>query len=417
MEKLSLYELNALVRGVLEDTMDEDYWVCGELAEGRVGYGGHFYGELVQKDDSGRNLVARARINIWARTYNLLALRFRHETGQELRAGMQVLMRVRVSFHEQYGYALNVQDIDSAYTLGDMARKRQEILHQLEEDGILHDNQTLSLPLMTQRIAVVSSATAAGYGDFCNQLQNNEYGLRFEVTLFPAVMQGSHVEESVIAALDSIVDAGDDAFDVVVIIRGGGATSDLSDFDSYPLAACIAQYPLPVITGIGHERDETVLDFVAHTHLKTPTAVAAFLIDHQAQQLVRLQDIEDRLPKLIIDRLQLEKHRLELLEQALPARIATRMQREHHRVEMLAAGLPIKAQMVLERQRHQLEMLEVRLKSLDPELLLKRGYSITLCGGKIVRSVNDICADEVLTTKLEDGEVLSKILVKNCNPR
>ena len=293
---MTLYELNQLVREAIEVSLDEEYWVQGELSDASAGYGGHFYGELIEKNADGSGILARARLTCWARTYNLLRLRFQNETGQTLQRGMQVKLLVRVTFHEQYGFALNIQDIDSTFTLGDMARRRREILAQLEADGILHDNQQLVLPRLLRRVAVVSSERAAGYGDFCHQLETNEYGLRFDVHLFEAVMQGQHVEESVIAALQQVADEAE-AWDVVVIIRGGGATGDLSDFDSYPLAACIAQFPLPVVVGIGHERDETVLDHVAHTRVKTPTAAAAFLINHEAQEAARLDDLQQRQPR------------------------------------------------------------------------------------------------------------------------
>ena len=302
---LTLFELNSLVHDIIEANFDVEYWVTGELNDvSTPAYGGHFYGELVQKDEESDRIVARARITCWARSYNMLRLRFQREAGETLRKGLQVKLLVKVNFHEQYGYSPNVLDIDSTFTLGDLAKRRREILLQLERDGILHDNQSIPLPRLLKRIAVISSATAAGYGDFCHQLEQNDYGFHFDIKLFPAVMQGEQVPESIIAALEAIVASppaplqgeGSSAAeslplcgdnwgglpDLVVIIRGGGSSSDLSDFDSYELAACIAQYPLPVLTGIGHERDETVLDFVAHTKVKTPTAAAAFIIDHQA---------------------------------------------------------------------------------------------------------------------------------------
>lgn len=409
MQSVSLYELNNLVSQLIDQSLPHEVWVTGELAEGRPGSGGHFYGELVQKDARGVNIIARARITIWARNYNMVRVRFERETGCELRAGMKVQLLVRVTFHEQYGYSLNVLDVDCSYTLGDMARRRQEILRQLEEDGIIDDNRTLPLPTLLQRIAIVSSDKAAGYGDFCDQLLHNEYGLRFHVQLFPAIMQGARVEETVLAALKTIANQ-EELWDAVVIIRGGGAVTDLSDFDSYPLAAAIAQFPLPVFTGIGHDRDETVLDRVAHRALKTPTAVAAFILDYQVSLLARVEEIEVLLPRLVSERMQREHHRLELLEQALPARIATRMQREHYRLDRLSETLPEKIRVLLERHRHRLEMLELRLKNLDPDLLLQRGYSITMVGGKVLKDPSQVNKGEVITTKLASGEIYSKVL-------
>lgn len=405
---LSLYELNNMVSQLIEQTLPDEVWVTGEMAEGRPGTGGHFYGELVQKDARGVNIIARARIIIWARNYNMLRVRFARETGTELRAGMKVQLLVRVTFHEQYGYSLNVLDVDSSYTLGDMARRRQEILRQLEEDGIIDDNRTLPLPTLLQRIAVISSDKAAGYGDFCDQLLCNDYGLRFHVQLFPAIMQGTRVEETILAALDSIA-AQEDRWDAVVIIRGGGAVTDLSDFDSYPLAAAIAQFPLPVFTGIGHDRDETVLDRVAHRALKTPTAVAAFLLDHQCAHLSRLLDLQQRLTQAALRRLEREKQRLENLSGTLPMAFGRVRERQEHRLETLRNRLQSAILLKLERERHRLQLMEQRTNSLDPSLLLKRGYSMTMVGDRIITDANQLQPGDVLTTLFANGAVTSTV--------
>ncbi len=408
MQALSLFELNAMVRSFVEGSAEEAYWVHGELLEGRAGYGGHFYGELVEKNELTGAIVAKARITIWARVYNMLALRFQAETGQSLRAGIKVLLKVKLSFSELYGYALNVVDIDGSYTLGDQARRRQDILHRLEEDGIINDNKTLPLPTLLKRIAVVSSASAAGYGDFCRQLMENEWGLAFRVQLFPAVMQGQHVPESISAALMQIADEAD-LWDAVVVIRGGGATSDLSDYDSYPLAACVAQHPLPIIIGVGHDRDETVLDHVAHTSVKTPTAAAAFILEHQLEQLSLLRDLQQRIPLAASTRMQGEDRRLALLRQRLPSVVALRLQREHQRLERSSLLLPISASRVLTQEKHRLELLSQRLESLNPELLLKRGYTITLHDGKIVTHASQLVPGQSIVTRLQDGDVTSII--------
>lgn len=412
MEPLSLYELNSMVRGVVEDAMGEEYWVLGELSEGGARYGGHFYGELIQKDEKGMSIIAKARVTCWQNVYRKLSLYFERETGETLRAGIKVLLLVQVSFHEQYGYSLNIVDIDPSYTLGDMAQKRKEILRQLEEDGILHDNQTLKLPTLAKRVAVVSSASAAGFGDFCNQLEHNEYGFSFGIKLFPAVMQGSRVEESVIEALDSIIQE-EEKWDVVAIIRGGGATSDLSDFDSYPLAAYIAQFPLPVITGIGHERDETVLDYVAHTRQKTPTAVAAFLIDHMCEAASHLEELRQTILQLATQRLECEKQRLNRNMVVIPLVFGKVRQREDNALENMRQRIVNAWKRQQEREHHKVELLQVRLDALDPNLLLKRGYSITMVGDKIVRSADELSPGDVLTTRLERGEILSTVICKN----
>ena len=391
--------------------MEEEYWVTGEFSEAKAGYGGHLYAELVQKDESGRGLLAKARVNCWARQYNLIRLRFLRETGEEIRAGLQVLALVRVTFHELYGYSLQLLDLDPSYTLGDLARRRQQILRQLEQEGILHDNQQLELPVLTQRIAVVSSSGAAGYGDFCKQLMQNEYGLRFEVSLFPAVMQGSNVEASVLEALYAIADE-EDSWDAVVIIRGGGATSDLSDFDSYALASAIAQFPLPVLVGIGHDRDQTVLDLVAHTSLKTPTAVAAFLVEHQLGELSCLQDCQQRILLAAQHHLQRERQRLERHTLYFPMAFDRVRERQQGRIALLEQRIRNAWVGCLDRERHRLDMIAQRLELLNPDLLLKRGYSITLCGGRILKNVNDIHEGEVLQTRLQDGEIYSKVVCK-----
>lgn len=415
---LTLYELNNLVREVIEENFDEEYWVTGELSDvSTPAFGGHFYGELVQKDEGSDRILARTRITCWARTYSLLRLRFQKEAGETLRKGLQVKLLVKVNFHEQYGYSLNVLDIDSTFTLGDLVKRRREILLQLEKDGILHDNQELSLPRLLRRIAVISSATAAGYGDFCNQLEQNEYGFHFDVQLFPAVMQGEHVPESIIAALEAIItpssggDRGGLPFDLVVIIRGGGASSDLSDFDSYELAACITQYPLPVMTGIGHERDETVLDLVAHTRVKTPTAAAAFIIDHQAQEAALLDNLYLRITRSAEERIQHEKQCLEHLRTVLPLLFTNFIQGKQNGLPLLRQRLLTVYSQRIEREQYKLQLIKQRMDSLDPRLLLKRGYTITTCGGKIVRSIEGLAEGEVLTTQTEQGEIYSKIVL------
>ena len=409
-EVLTLFELNSLVHEVIEDNFDEQYWVVGELSDvSTPAFGGHFYGELVQKDEESDRIVARARITCWARNYNIIRLRFQKEAGETLRKGLQVKLLVEVNFHEQYGYSLNVVDIDSTFTLGDLAKRRREILQQLEKDGILHDNQSLPLPRLLKRIAVISSATAAGYGDFCHQLEENDYGFHFDVQLFPAVMQGEQVPESIIAALEEIRE--EPPFDLVVIIRGGGASSDLSDFDSYELAACIALYPLPVLTGIGHERDETVLDYVAHTKVKTPTAAAAFIIEHQAEEAALLDDLYQRITHSAKEQIQREKQRLEHQRAVLPLIFMGFYQKGENRLVLLSQRLSSSAKQSLEREKHSLQLMQQRLNSLDPRLLLKRGYTITTCGGKLVRSIEGLAEGEVLTTQTEKGEIYSKVIL------
>ena len=406
-DSLTLFELNSLVRSVVEQSLDDEYWLEAELSEARLAQNGHFYVEFVQKDASGRNFIARARGIVWARTYYMIAPLFERATGERLRAGMKVRVLVTVEFHELYGYSLNVVNIDPSFTLGDLAKRRREILAQLEADGILEDNRQLPLPALLKRIAVVSSAGAAGYGDFCDQLANNDYGLCFHVQLFPAVMQGANVEESVMAALAAIADEAE-RWDCVVVIRGGGATSDLADFDSYALAAAVAQMPLPVLVGIGHERDETVLDFVAHTRVKTPTAAAAFLIDHGAQQLALLDELQGRITQGVAMKVEGLKLRLENLAQRFVHSSRLKLERSRLSVEHLEPRLAQAARFRIESLKMKMESLTARLAALDPVLQLRRGYTLTYTAeGRLVRSAADVRRGDRLTTRLADGSVES----------
>ena len=405
-ETLTLFELNSLVREVVEGHLDEPRWVVGELNDASTpAFGGHFYGELVQKEEGGDRIVAKARITCWARNYNILRLRFQKEAGETLRKGIQLKLLVQVAFHEQYGYSLNVLDIDSSFTLGDLAKRRREILLQLEKDGILHDNQSLPLPRLLKRIAVISSATAAGYGDFKHQLEQNPYGLHFDVELFPAIMQGEQVPTSIISALEQIL--SQPVFDCVVIIRGGGASSDLSDFDNYELASIIAQYPLPVLTGIGHERDETVIDYVAHTRVKTPTAAAAFLVEHQAQEAALLDDLYMRISRFSREHLQHERQRLDHLQTILPLLFANALQLHQNKLTLLRQRLLSSSNALVERERYRLQLMKQRLDGLDPKLMLRRGYSITTKDGKLVRDISTVKKGDTLTTYTENGMINS----------
>ncbi|MGN0233204.1 MAG: exodeoxyribonuclease VII large subunit [Bacteroidaceae bacterium] len=404
----SLHELNRLVRSVLESSLDDEYWVVGELSDASQGYGGHFYGELIEKEEDGKRILARAKVTCWARAYNMICMRFMRDTGQTLHAGMRVRLLVRVTFHEQYGYALNIIDVDSHFTLGDMVRRRREILEQLEKDGIIHDNKELCMPRLLKRIAVISAEGAAGYGDFCNQLAKNDYGLYFHVRLFPAVMQGNRVEATVAAALQTIADQYTH-WDVVVIIRGGGATGDLSDFDSYLLASCIAQFPIPVITGIGHDRDETVLDYVAHTRVKTPTAAAAFIIEHQAQEAALLDELYRRITRTARERLLRESQRMEKQAALLPLLTHRITERTLNHIEQIRIRLSTSLHLYMQRERHRLELIEQRLKTGDPTLLLRRGFTITTCQGKVVTDISNIQPGGILHTLTFNGEINSTV--------
>ena len=411
-QALSLYELNGLIKRSIRSCMPDTYWVQAELSDVRSNYSGHCYLEFVQKDVAGNNLIAKARGTIWSNIYKMLKPYFEQETGQPFVSGIKVLVQVSVEFHELYGYSLTVLDIDPTYTVGDMARKRREILRQLEEEGVIDLNKELEMPMLPQRIAVISSATAAGYGDFCNQLQNNPRGYGFHTELFPAIMQGERVEESVLSALDAINNRIDE-FDAVVIIRGGGATSDLTGFDTYLLAASCAQFPLPVITGIGHERDDTVLDRVAHTRVKTPTAAAEYLIVCMDEVADRLDDLAYRLQSGVRNRLLWEHRRMDSLKQRIPNAVYKRISDAKYELLVAQRNLASASKAFLTNKTHRMELLQQKLNDALPEKQLARGYSITLKDGKVVKDASVLKEGDSLVTMLHQGKIES--IITNCH--
>ena len=275
--QLTLSELNGQIKGALMDAFPETVWLIAEISELKENRAGHCYLELIEKDPVSNEILARARATVWSYTYRMLKPYFETSTNKAFSSGIKVLVRVSIEFHEAYGFSLNIKDIDPTYTLGDLAIKKKEIIEKLQQDGVFEMNKGLALPLVPQNIAIISSATAAGYEDFVEQLEGNPYGFAFKHQLFEAFMQGNEAVPSIIASLERIYEVEGD-FDVVALIRGGGAQADLSCFDDYDLAYFITQFPLPVVTGIGHEKDESIADLVAHTKMKTPTAVAEFLI-------------------------------------------------------------------------------------------------------------------------------------------
>lgn len=405
-EALTLFDLNALVRRSLEQCLPDEYWIQAELSDVRSNSTGHCYLEFIQKDPRSNNLIAKARGMIWSNIFRLLKPYFEEATGQMFGSGIKVLVKVTVQFHELYGYSLTVLDIDPTYTLGDMARRRREILQQLEEEGVLTLNKELEMPLLPQRIAVISSATAAGYGDFCHQLQHNSRGFFFYTELFPAMMQGNQVEESVLSALDRVnARLGD--FDVVVIIRGGGATSDLSGFDTYLLAAACAQFPLPIITGIGHERDDTVLDSVAHTRVKTPTAAAELLINRMDEAADQLEYLSTRLREGASAFLERESGRLLSCQARILALVVHRLSDARFRLLTASKDLMQVSAALLARQRHRLELFQQRITDASPDKLLARGYSITLKEGKPVTDASLVSLGDEIITRLHHGELTS----------
>jgi exodeoxyribonuclease VII large subunit len=399
-----------MVKDTIEMQLPDEYWVEAELAECRE-RGGHCYLELIEKDADSNTPVAKASAKCWRQTWQMVLPYFERATGQTIHAGMKVLLKVYAQFHEAYGFSWIVSDIDPTFTLGDMARKRQEIIRKLKEAGIFDLQRELCIPLFAQRIAVISAEGAAGYGDFCRQLEDNEYGFRFEVTLFPAIMQGEQVETSVVAALNAIYPHVRD-FDVVVIIRGGGATSDLSGFDTLALAENVSQFPIPIITGIGHDRDESILDMVANTRVKTPTAAAALLIDNLRQVLERINNAQQRITLAIHQKIANQKSRLTNLQTLIPALVERKLSNAKHRVELLENRLPAATERIMTNQKHKLSQIELMLQSYDPQLLLKRGYSITLLNGRAVRDPEELKAGDKIETRVEKGTIQSVVIIE-----
>lgn len=454
-QTLSLLELNQLLAEVIEVGMPREYWVEAEISELRE-VRGHCYIDLIEKAEGTNTPVARASAKCWASTWSTVGPLFEKVTGQRLHTGMKVLMLVGANFHPAYGFSWIISDIDPTYTLGDMARKRQAIIDQLKREGVFDMQKELEMPLFCQHIAVISSANAAGYGDFVNQLESNAYGFKFHTQLFPATMQGEGVEQSIIDALNKIyasmsspqpstfnppldpkgrfqseAEKEPSTFDCVVIIRGGGATSDLSGFDTLALAENVAQFPLPVITGIGHERDESVLDMISHTRVKTPTAAAAFLIENLKRVWDYLQDAQTMLAANAKQRMETEQMRLVRASEKIPSLFSLVREKEEHRLDrvlqkiinaaqqgvsnnshkidiMEGNMLPLASRLLME-QKHRLQMLEQRALALDPALLLKRGYSITTHNGIVVRDASQLKPGDVLETRVEKGIVQSEV--------
>jgi len=408
---VTLRQLNLMVRDTIDMHLPDEYWVEAELSECRE-RSGHCYMELIEKDESTNTPVARASARCWRQTWQLLNPYFERTTGQPLRAGLKVLLKVYAQFHEAYGFSWIVSDIDPTYTLGDMARKRQEIIRKLKEEGIFDMQRDLTFPIFAQRIAVISADNAAGYGDFYRQLTDNEHGFHFSITLFPAIMQGEQVEDSVISALNKIYEHISD-YDVVCILRGGGATADLSGFDTLALAENVAQFPLPIITGIGHDRDESILDMVSNTRVKTPTAAAALLIDHLHHILEFLDKSETFISHHVNERIRLQQQRIAQLTTLIPTLALSTIANGRHRIELLENRLPIALERRITDHRHRLERIELQLQGYDPQILLSRGYSITLKNGRAVHDPAELHEGDEIETRVEKGTFHATIIHKD----
>jgi len=425
MSHLSLFQLNALIKKTLEQNMDATHWVVAEIGEMRLNQKGHCYMELVEKE--GNFVSAKIKANIWSYTYRNLSGWFETITKTPLQPGMKILFNVAVQFHEVFGMSLNVKDIDPNFTLGERARKRQEVIQRLKDDGIYEMNKMLLLPEVPQKIAIISAASAAGYGDFISHLKDNSRKLVFETQLFPALMQGEQASSSIINALLEIHNVTNQ-FDLVALIRGGGAQSDLDCFDEFELTSYIAQFPIPIITGIGHERDETITDLVAHTKMKTPTDVADFLIN-------RLELIDDTLNESIFrihqsGQKQLSDEKVELTHKISEMKISVfkNLQQARTTLERKTEVIRYKANESLKSNKKNISDLSAKLKDksllnltlneqrlsnfkkqfdlLEPTSILKRGYSISRINGKLIKNLAVNTNDEVVT-EYSEGEIVS----------
>ncbi|MBI5640470.1 MAG: exodeoxyribonuclease VII large subunit [Nitrospirae bacterium] len=400
----SLYELAGLIKTAVSDSFPESLWVIAEIAELKCNPKGHCYLELVEKNKD--QTVAQIKATCWSYEYRRISRTFEKATGESLNPGMKIMLLASVAFHEVYGLSLNIRDIDPTYTMGEMARRKKEVIERLHKEGVIGLNRELPLPLVPQKIAVISSKTAAGYGDFFHQLDTNPYGYRFVHILFPALMQGREAEASIISSLLQISKKRR-LFDIAVIIRGGGSVTDLSCFDSYELACHIARSPLPVITGIGHEKDDTVADIVAHTRMKTPTAVAEFLISGMREFEEGILEIQQRIHSCTGRILRDEGYRLDRVSQRLsfiPSQLALSA---GNRLEMLSKDLESRIRDCFRNERNRQGGMEQAIRLLDPAQVLRRGYSITRHKGKILRDASLIRKGDTLRTTLSNGAITS----------
>lgn len=409
-DSISLLKLNRQISEVVNAAFDSFIWVTAEISEIRTASNGHCYLELVEKSKKTSTIVARQRATIWNQRWWLMKETFEVTTGQTLKAGIKILVCVQVQMHEAYGMSLNIVDIDPSFTLGEMAMRRQEIINRLTEEGMIDMNKELEMPITPQRIAVISAKNAAGFGDFCHQLENNEYDAKFYIHLFPAAMQGEKTESSIIEALNNIYN-NVELFDVVVIIRGGGGVADLASFDSYDLAVNIANFPIPVIVGIGHERDNTILDIVAHTSVKTPTAAAALLIDLLGEQISHIEQLKEEMVEAISWRMETNKNLLTRYFSAIKTtQLSLREQLNH--INLLGEKIKINANLLVERQKQRHELLGKTIELTRPENILARGFSITRFEGHAVKDGTKIPDNATIETQTAKGIIVSKVQKK-----
>lgn len=457
VQKISLLELNKSIQEKIKLNFPETIWVVAEISELKVNRNGHCYIELIEKDAITENIIAKNRATIWAFTFRMLKPYFESITGHQITSGLKVLVQVSVEFHELYGFSLNITDIDPNYTLGDLVQKKAETLRKLEEDGIINMNKELNFPLVPQKIAIISSETAAGYQDFINQLINNKYGFKYYHKIFPAIMQGLQAEESIINTLEKIFQF-EEFFDIIVIIRGGGSQADLNCFNNYFLASNVAQFPVPVITGIGHEKDESIVDLVAHKKLKTPTAVAEFIIEKTLEFEQAIDFSKEKIYDIAIEFINHQNARLTQLSTIFIPLIKNVLEKQQNKLSLLTEKFKSNANKMLSQQgsilknyihllrinslnflisgkkdienisktfttdtcryinhtKTKLDYFKKQNELLDPRNILKRGYSVTYSkNNTLIKKVDQININDEIITKLFKGKIRSTVKNKN----
>jgi len=407
MTSITLSELTSQIQETIRMNFDSSVWIRAEISELRENPGGHCYLELIEKDSNSDALLAKTKATIWANTFRMLKPYFESSTGQVLRSGLNVLVAVTVEFHGVYGFSLNIRDIDPTFTIGEMAARRLQIIRQLEADGIAEMNKQLDFPVLPQRLAVISSATAAGFGDFCDQLKNENYA--FHIKLFPAIMQGDQAEVSIIAALEKIYE-NIELFDVVVIIRGGGATTDLACFDSYQLALNCAQFPLPILSGIGHQRDISILDMVAHTSVKTPTAAAEFLVSNLQLAESRVDSVFYDISEQIKGKIENELRYFDRSEMRIKQVLTNLFVQKSYILQNIHTRLRSAVRLQILKENNRLSLLEKNIETHSPAYLLKHGYTITTLNGKRITSVKQVKKGDKIRTFVADGDFGSETI-------
>lgn len=405
---ISLFELNQLIRNTLNEELGNPFWIVAEIMEMHVNRSGHCYLELVEKTPEGDSIRARAKGTIWANQFSMLKPFFETSTGIKLNSGIKILFRATVEFHELYGLSLNITDLDPAYTLGDLARKKQEVIRRLNEEGVFDMNKELPLPLVPQRIAIISSITAAGYGDFTDTLDENNFGYRFRTVLFPSILQGDQAVTSIINAFEAIY-ARESEFDCVALIRGGGSQSDLECYNQYDLAYHITQFPLPVLTGIGHERDESVCDMVAAKQLKTPTAVAEFLIDRMLSFEMLLNTLSEKIQNSVKLAVRENLLRINQLENSIVNNSRYFVRIHSERISNSGRTLSKEVRSFLMREKEKIISYNRIIELVHPDTILARGYSITRINGQVVKKLKSLSAGQKLETLIKEGTIISTI--------